>query len=146
MRKRMIRHITQWICLLPAVGVVGKRKTIRFTVTCVMITIVQKTVILKSMLDHGRSFSCRLSSCFPSVMRRASCNYKQIESSGRNFVYLLVKETLELYHVLYFYSINDHRSIIPYASHCQRIKKYLSTLSSVCLRRSFASRRLTSYQ
>jgi hypothetical protein len=69
---------TQWICLLPAVDVVGKRKTIQFTVTCVMITIVQKIVILKSMLDRGRSFSCRLSSCFPSVIRRASSNYKQI--------------------------------------------------------------------
>ncbi|MDQ4014553.1 MAG: hypothetical protein M3136_02175, partial [Thermoproteota archaeon] len=29
---------TQWICLLSAVDVVGKRKTIQFTVTCVMIT------------------------------------------------------------------------------------------------------------
>jgi hypothetical protein len=52
---------TQWICLLPAVDVVGKRKTIQFTVTCVMITIVQKIVILKSTLDHGRSFSNRTS-------------------------------------------------------------------------------------
>jgi hypothetical protein len=50
---------TQWICLLPAVHVVGKRKTIQFTVTCVMITIVQKIVILKYMLDHGRSFNDR---------------------------------------------------------------------------------------
>jgi hypothetical protein len=82
MLTRMIRHITQWICLLPAVDVVGKRKTIQFTVTCAMITIVQKTVILKSMLDHGRSFSCRLSSCFPSVIRRASCNYNQIRDIG----------------------------------------------------------------
>src|SRR5919106_5576658 len=48
---------TQWICLLSAVDVVGKRKTIQFTVTCVMITIVQKIVILKCILDHGRSFS-----------------------------------------------------------------------------------------
>ena len=48
---------TQWICLLSAVDVVIKRKTIQFTVTCVTITIVQKTVILKSMLDPGRSFS-----------------------------------------------------------------------------------------
>jgi hypothetical protein len=54
----------QWICLLPAVDVVGKHKTIQFTVTCVMITIVQKIVILRSILDHGRSFSCILSSCF----------------------------------------------------------------------------------
>lgn len=53
---------TQWICLLPAVDVVGKRKTIQFTVTCVMITFVQKIVILKSILDHGRSFSGRASS------------------------------------------------------------------------------------
>jgi hypothetical protein len=48
---------TQWICLLSAVDVARKRKTIQFTVTCVMITIVQKTVILKCILDHGRSFS-----------------------------------------------------------------------------------------
>ena len=48
---------TQWICLLSAVDVVIKRKTIQFTVTCVMITFVQKIVILKSILDHGRSFS-----------------------------------------------------------------------------------------
>jgi hypothetical protein len=82
---------TQWIWLLPAVDVVGKHKTIQFTVTCVMITIVQKIVILKSMLDRGRSFSCRLFGCFLSVVRRASCNYDQIlESSSRNFVYLLV--------------------------------------------------------
>jgi hypothetical protein len=82
---------TQWICLPPAVDVVGKRKTIQFTVICVMITIVQKTVILKSMLDLGRSFSCRLSGCFASVIRRASCNYDQIlEDSSRNFGYLLV--------------------------------------------------------
>ncbi len=60
----MIRYITQWICLLPAVDVVGKHKTIQFTVTCVMITIVQKIVILKCILDHGRSFSCRLSAAF----------------------------------------------------------------------------------
>jgi hypothetical protein len=53
---------TQWICLLPAVDVVEKHKTIQFTVTCVMITIVQKIVILKSILDHGRSFSDRASS------------------------------------------------------------------------------------
>lgn len=52
---------TQWICLLPAVDVVGKPKTIQFTVTCVTITIVQKIVILKSILDHGRSFSDRAS-------------------------------------------------------------------------------------
>jgi hypothetical protein len=90
---------TQWICLLSAVDAVRKRKTIQFTVTCVMITIVQKIVILKYMLDHGRSFSRRLSSCLPSVIRRASCEYNQIlESSDRNFIYLLVKETLELYH------------------------------------------------
>jgi hypothetical protein len=82
---------TQWICLPPAVDVVGKRKTIQFIVTCVMIIIVQKTVILKSMLDLGRSFSCRLSGCFPSVIRRPSCNYDQIlEDSSRNFGYLLV--------------------------------------------------------
>src|ERR687897_3111087 len=48
---------TQWICLLSAVDVARKRRTIQFTVTCVMITIVQKTVILKCILDHGRSFS-----------------------------------------------------------------------------------------
>ena len=48
---------TQWICLLSAVDVARKRKTIQFTVTCVMITIVQKTVILKCILDHGRSIS-----------------------------------------------------------------------------------------
>src|ERR671910_941538 len=53
---------TQWICLLSAVDVARKRKTIQFTVTCVMITIVQKTVILKCILDHGRSFSDRASS------------------------------------------------------------------------------------
>ena len=53
---------TQWICLLPAVDVVRKHKTIQFTVTCVTITIVQKTVILKSIRDHGRSFSDRASS------------------------------------------------------------------------------------
>jgi hypothetical protein len=39
------------------VDVVRKRKTIQFTVTCVMITIVQKIAILKCILDHGRSFS-----------------------------------------------------------------------------------------
>jgi hypothetical protein len=50
---------TQWICLLSAVDVAGKHKTIQFTVTCVMITIVQKIVILKCILDHGRSFSNR---------------------------------------------------------------------------------------
>ena len=71
---------TQWICLLPAVDVVGKRKTIRFTVTCATITIVQKIVILKSILDHGRSFSCHLSGCFPSVIRRASRNYNKMLS------------------------------------------------------------------
>ena len=53
---------TQWICLLSAVDVVIKHKTIQFTVTCVTITFVQKTVILKSILDHGRSFSSRASS------------------------------------------------------------------------------------
>ena len=58
---------TEWICLRPAVDVVEKRKTIQFTVICVMSTIVQKTVILKSMLDLGRSFRCRLPSYFPSV-------------------------------------------------------------------------------
>ena len=52
----------QWICLLSAVDVVIKRKTIQFTVTCVMITFVQKIVILKNMLDRGRSFSGRASS------------------------------------------------------------------------------------
>jgi hypothetical protein len=56
---------TQWICLLPAVDVVGKHKTIQFTVTCVTITIVQKIVTLKSILDHGRSFSCRLPGSIP---------------------------------------------------------------------------------
>jgi hypothetical protein len=82
---------TQWICLLPAVDVVGKRKTIQYIVICVMTTIVQKTVILKSILDLGRSFSCRLSGCFASVIRRASSNYDQIlENSSRNFGYLLV--------------------------------------------------------
>ena len=60
---------TQWICLPPAVDVVRKRKTIQFTVICVMITIVQKIVILKSMLDLGRSFSYRLLGCFPSVIQ-----------------------------------------------------------------------------
>ena len=81
----------KWICLQPAVDVLGKRKTTQFTVICVMITIVQKAVILKSMLDLGRSFSCRLSGCFPSIIRRASCNYDQIlEDSTRNFGYLLV--------------------------------------------------------
>jgi hypothetical protein len=53
---------TQWICLLSAVDVVIKHKTIQFTVTCVTITFVQKIVILKSILDHGRSFSSRASS------------------------------------------------------------------------------------
>jgi hypothetical protein len=120
--------------------VVGKLKTIQFTVTCVMITIVQKIVILKSILDHGRSSSCRLSAAFHQSSDAALVTTtKYLRSSNRNFVYLLIKETLELYHVLYFYSINDHYSIIPYASHCQSIKKYLSNLSSVCLRRSFAS-------
>jgi hypothetical protein len=61
---------TQWICLLPAVDVVGKRKTIQFTVTCVMITIVQKIVILKSILDHGRSFSDRASSYLKNTLLR----------------------------------------------------------------------------
>jgi len=68
MRTRMIKH-TQWICLLPVVDVAGKHKTIQFTVTCVMITIVQKTVILKSMLDLGRSFRCRL----PATFHQLSC-------------------------------------------------------------------------
>jgi hypothetical protein len=63
MRTRMIKH-TQWICHLPVVDVAGKHKTIQFTVTCVMITIVLKTVILKSMLDHGRSFSCNCLATF----------------------------------------------------------------------------------
>jgi hypothetical protein len=56
---------TQWICLLPVVDVVGKHKTIQFTVTCVMITIVQKIVTLKSIRDRGRSFSCRLLGSIP---------------------------------------------------------------------------------
>src|SRR5919106_1051587 len=60
---------TQWICLPPAVDVVGKRKTIQFTVICVMITTVQKTVILKSMLGHGRSFSDPASSTDSRVSR-----------------------------------------------------------------------------
>jgi hypothetical protein len=47
------------------VDVVGKHKTIQFTVTCVTITIVQKIVTLKSILDHGRSFSCRLPGSIP---------------------------------------------------------------------------------
>jgi hypothetical protein len=51
------RTYIQWICLLLVVDVARKLKTIQFTVICVMITIVQKTVILKNMLDHGRSFS-----------------------------------------------------------------------------------------
>lgn len=66
---------TQWICLLPAVDVVGKRKIIQFTVTCVMITIVQKIVILKSTLDHGRSFSDRpiqLSNVFSTLLIKFS--------------------------------------------------------------------------
>jgi hypothetical protein len=92
--------------------VAGKHKTIQFTVTCVMITIVQKTVILKSMLDHGRSFSCHLSSYFSSVIPRASCTYnKYLRSSDRNFVYLLIKETLELYHVLAITS-STHQQLI----------------------------------
>jgi hypothetical protein len=56
--------------------VVGKRKTIQFTVTCVMITIVQKIVILKSMLGRGRSFSCSLFRRFSSAIRGAYCNYR----------------------------------------------------------------------
>ena len=59
---------TQWICLLSAVDVARKRKTIQFTVTCVMITIVQKTVILKCILDHGRSFSDPASSYFKNTL------------------------------------------------------------------------------
>jgi hypothetical protein len=39
------------------VDVVEKRKAIQFTVTCVTVTIVQKIVILKGMLDYGRNFS-----------------------------------------------------------------------------------------
>jgi hypothetical protein len=60
--KTFDKTYTQWICLLPAVDEVGKHKTIQFTVTCVTITIVQKTVILKSIRDHGRSFNHRASS------------------------------------------------------------------------------------
>jgi hypothetical protein len=60
---------TQWICLLPAVDVARKHKTIQFTVICVMITIVQKIVISKSMLDHGRSFSDPASSTDSRVSR-----------------------------------------------------------------------------
>ena len=59
---------TQWICLLSAVDVARKRKTIQFTVTCVMITIVQKTVILKCILDHGRSFSDPASSYLNDIL------------------------------------------------------------------------------
>jgi hypothetical protein len=51
------KKYTQWTCLLPVVDVVRNHKTIQFTVICVMITIVQKIVILKSILDHGRSFN-----------------------------------------------------------------------------------------
>ena len=85
---------TQWICLLPAVGVVGKHKTIQFTVTCVTITIVQKTVILKSMLDLGRSFSCRLSAAF-----HQSCDEHLVTISkylsplvGTLFIFLLKRQ------------------------------------------------------
>jgi hypothetical protein len=77
MRTRMIRH-TQWICLLPVVDVAGKHKTILFTATCVMITIVQKTVILKSMLDHGRNFSCQLSSYFSLAVPKRILYLRQI--------------------------------------------------------------------
>ena len=49
---------SQWICLLYAVDVVEKHRTIQFTVTCVTITFVQKTVTLRNMQDHGRSIDC----------------------------------------------------------------------------------------
>jgi hypothetical protein len=77
MRTRMIKH-TLWICLLPVVDVAGKHKTIQFTVTCVMITIVQKTVILKSMLDHGRSFSCPLFR-YSSVVPKRKLYLRQVQ-------------------------------------------------------------------
>jgi uncharacterized membrane protein YhaH (DUF805 family) len=50
-----IYYHLQWICLPSAVDVVGKHRTIQFTVTCVMIIIVQKAVILRNMQDRGRS-------------------------------------------------------------------------------------------
>jgi hypothetical protein len=78
MRTRIIK-LTLWICLLPVVDVAGKHKTIQFTVTCVMITIVQKTVILKSMLDHGRSFSCPLFSYISSVVPKRKLYLRQIQ-------------------------------------------------------------------
>jgi len=74
----MYDKTSQWICLLPVVDVAGKHKTIQFTVTCVMITIVQKTVILKSMLDHGRSSSCQLFSYFSSVVPKRILYLRQI--------------------------------------------------------------------
>lgn len=63
---------TQWICLLPAVDVARRLKTIQFTVTCVTSTIVQKTVILKSILDHGRSFSDPASSYLKNTLHHSS--------------------------------------------------------------------------
>ena len=77
MQTRMIKH-TQWTCLLPVVDVAGKHKTTQFTVTCVMITFVQKTVILKNMLDHGRSFSCQLSSYFSLAVPKRILYLRQI--------------------------------------------------------------------
>ena len=107
-----IRHY-QWICLLPAVDVAGKHKTIQFTVTCVMITIVQKIVILRSMLDHGRSFSCRLSSYFPSVIARRSCSYnKYLRSYGRNLVYIFLLMTHWGYTTFLFITSSTHQQLI----------------------------------
>ena len=111
MRTRMI-NIYKWICLLPAVAVAGKHKTILFTVTCVMITIVQKIVISRSTRDRGRNFSCRLSSCSSSVIPPRSCTYgKYLTSSDSNFLYLLLEETLELYSVLVLTS-SIHKQLI----------------------------------
>jgi hypothetical protein len=74
---------TRWTCLLPAVDVVGKHKTIQFTVTCVTITIVQKIVILKSILDHGRSFSDRASSYLKNTLLRF---FKTVSLNSLTFV------------------------------------------------------------
>ena len=44
-----------WICLSHVAHVVRRHKTIRYSVTCVMTTFVQKAVIFKSIKDLGRN-------------------------------------------------------------------------------------------
>jgi hypothetical protein len=114
---------TQWICLLPAVDVARRLKTIQFTVICVMITIVQKIVILKSMLDLGRSFSDPASS----YVKKNTLNIflKSVGLNSLSFVRIPVVQII----ILIDLSFNFDWELEKILFRCYTCHYYFSTLA-----------------